>query len=143
MASSSIYRLCSPQEFENLFWALLSLALKEAFFTVCVLSLVQPFDCSLPGFPVLHFLQAPLSMGFSRQENWSGLPCPPSGELLDPGIEPRCPVSPALAGGFFITKPSGNSKSKSQTLPRNLLFTSSRERWWSSLRDRARPREEL
>ena len=32
--------------------------------------------------------QAPLSMGFSRQEYWSGLPCPPSGDLLDPGIEP-------------------------------------------------------
>ena len=32
--------------------------------------------------------QAPLSMGFSRQESWSGLPCPPSGDLLDPGIKP-------------------------------------------------------
>ena len=32
--------------------------------------------------------QAPLSMGFSRQEYWSGLPCPPSGDLTDPGIEP-------------------------------------------------------
>ena len=103
MASSSIYRLCSPQEFENLFWALLSLALKEAFFTVCVLSLVQLFDCSLPGFPVLHFLQAPLSMGFSRQENWSGLPCPPSGDFLDSGIEPMSLLSLVLAGGFFTT----------------------------------------
>ena len=33
--------------------------------------------------------QAPLSMGFSRQEHWSGLPCPPPGDLLDPGIKPR------------------------------------------------------
>ena len=33
--------------------------------------------------------QAPLSMGFSRQEHWSGLPCPPPGDLPDPGIEPR------------------------------------------------------
>ena len=33
--------------------------------------------------------QAPLSMGFSRQEYWSGLPCPPPGDLPDPGIEPR------------------------------------------------------
>ena len=39
-----------------------------------------------------------LSMGFSRQEYWSGLPCPPPGDLLDPGTEP---VSPTLAGGFF------------------------------------------
>ena len=33
--------------------------------------------------------QAPLSMGFSRQEHWSGLPCPPPGDLPDPGIKPR------------------------------------------------------
>ena len=43
--------------------------------------------------------QAPLSMGFSRQEYWSGLPCPPSGDLCHPGIEPESFVSPALAGG--------------------------------------------
>ena len=36
--------------------------------------------------------QAPLSLGFSRQEYWSGLPCPPPGDLPDPGIEPRSPV---------------------------------------------------
>ena len=35
--------------------------------------------------------QAPLSMGFSRQDNWSGLPCPPQGDLPDPGMEPRSP----------------------------------------------------
>ena len=35
--------------------------------------------------------QAPLSMGFSRQEYWSGLPCPPPGDLLDPGLEPSLP----------------------------------------------------
>ena len=40
--------------------------------------------------------QAPLSMGFSRQEYWSGLPCPPLGDLSDPGIKPLSPVSPAL-----------------------------------------------
>ena len=39
--------------------------------------------------------QAPLSMGFSRQEYWSGLPCPPPGDLPDPGIEPQSPASPA------------------------------------------------
>ena len=39
--------------------------------------------------------QAPLSMGFSRQEYWSGLPCPPPGDLPDPGIELISPVSPA------------------------------------------------
>ena len=45
--------------------------------------------------------QAPLSMGFSRQEKWSGLPCPPPGDLPDPGIEPASLGSLALAGRFF------------------------------------------
>ena len=48
--------------------------------------------------------QAPLSMGFSRQECWSGLPFPPPGDLLDPGIKPASLMSPALAGGFFNTR---------------------------------------
>ena len=47
--------------------------------------------------------QAPLSMGFSRQEYWSGLPCPPPGDLLNPGIKPASLTSPALAGVFFTT----------------------------------------
>ena len=47
--------------------------------------------------------QAPLSMGFSRQEDWSGLLCPPPGDLPNPGIEPTSLMSPALAGGFFTT----------------------------------------
>ena len=51
-------------------------------------------DSSLPG---------PLSMEFSRQEYWSGLPSPP-GDLPDTGIGP---TSPALAGGFFTTVPPG------------------------------------
>ena len=47
--------------------------------------------------------QTPLSMGFSRQEYWSGLPCPPPGDLPDPGIKPVSLRSPALAGGCFTT----------------------------------------
>ena len=47
--------------------------------------------------------QAPLSMGFSRQESWSGLPCPPPGDLPHPGTEPTSLTSPALASGFFTT----------------------------------------
>ena len=47
--------------------------------------------------------QAPLSMGFSRQEYWGGLPCPPPGDLQDPGTEPSSLLSPALAGRFFTT----------------------------------------
>ena len=48
-------------------------------------------------------LSGPLSMGFSRQEYWSGLPCPPPGELPNPGIKPASCVSPTLAGRFFTT----------------------------------------
>ena len=44
--------------------------------------------------------QAPLSMGFSRQEDWSGLPCPPPGSPPGPGVKP---TSPTLAGKFFTT----------------------------------------
>ena len=48
--------------------------------------------------------QAPVSMGFPRQEYWSGLPLSSVGDLPDPGTEPACP---ALAGGFFTTAPPG------------------------------------
>ena len=51
--------------------------------------------------------QAPLSMGLSRQEYWSGLPFLPLGDLSIPGIEHVSPVSPVLAGGFFSTEPPG------------------------------------
>ena len=49
--------------------------------------------------------QAPLSMEFSRQEYWIGLPFPSSGDLPHPEIELASPASPALAGRFFITAP--------------------------------------
>ena len=61
--------------------------------------------------------QAPLSMGFSRQEYWSGLPCPPPGDLPDPRIEPVSLTSPALAGRFFtasLPRKPDNSCSVSQ-----------------------------
>ena len=48
-------------------------------------------------------LLSPLSMGFSRQEYWSGLPCAPPGDLPHPGIEPASLMSPALAGRFSTT----------------------------------------
>ena len=50
-------------------------------------------------------LQAPLSMGFSRPEYWSGLPCSPPGDLPNPGIEPESLTFLALAGRFFTTLP--------------------------------------
>ena len=48
--------------------------------------------------------QAPLSMGFSRQEYWSGLPSPTPGDLPNPGIKCMSLMSPALAGRFFTTR---------------------------------------
>ena len=47
--------------------------------------------------------QAPLSMGCSKQEYWSGLPCPSPGDLPDPGIELKSLISPALVVRFFTT----------------------------------------
>ena len=68
----------------------------------CALSRVQPF---VTPRTVTH--QASLSMGFPRQESWSGLPFPTPGNLPNPGMEPR---SPALAGGFSATEPPGKPK---------------------------------
>ena len=52
--------------------------------------------------------QAPLSMGFSRQEHWSGLPFPPPGDLSNPGIKPASLASPALAGELLPLSYLGN-----------------------------------
>ena len=50
-------------------------------------------------------------MAFSRQEYWSGLPCPPlPGDFPDPGIEPMSLASPGLAGGFFTTSATWEAK---------------------------------
>ena len=51
--------------------------------------------------------QALLSMGFSRQEYWSGLPCCPPGDLPDPGIKPVPPASPAFQVDSLLTEPPG------------------------------------
>ena len=57
-------------------------------------TLCDPMDCTC---------QAPLSVGFLRQECWSGLLCPPPGDLSNPGVEPMSLMSLASAGGFFTT----------------------------------------
>ena len=77
---------------------------------ICVLCLVaqpcltlcDPTDCSLPG---SSFLLCP--KGFSRQEYWSRLLCPPPGDLPNPGIKPR---SPALQADSLPAKPQGKPK---------------------------------
>ena len=63
--------------------------------------------CMLSHFSCVQLFEtlwtvAPLFMRFSRQEYWSGLPCPSPGDLPDPGIKPRSLMSPALAGGLEI-----------------------------------------
>ena len=60
--------------------------------------------------------QAPLPMGFSRQEYWSGLPFPCPEDLPDPGIVPVSLASPAWAGGFFTTAPPGKPSTKQDRL---------------------------
>ena len=53
---------------------------------------------------------APLSMGFSRQEYWNGLPFPPPGDLNDPRIESGSAMAPALQVGFFTAEPPGKPR---------------------------------
>ena len=71
----------------------------------CDLFLLLLFRCvQLFGTPGTSARQAPLSVGFPRQEYWSGLPFSSPGDLPDPGFEP---TSLALAGAFFTTKLPG------------------------------------
>ena len=89
------------QGFLHLWGCLCSHYLFVSLHVMCVLSHCSPVQLLATLWTVAF--QAPLSMGFSRQEYWSGLPCPPRGDFPDPGIEPTSLVSPALAGGFFTT----------------------------------------
>ena len=75
-------------------------------------------------------LQAPLSMGFSRQKHWSGMPPPFLGELPDPGIEPVSPASPASAGGFFTTSTTWEDPPWRQEVSECLLL----EKWHQQTR---------
>ena len=54
--------------------------------------------------------QAPVSMGLSREEYWSGLPCPPPGDLPDPGIKPMSSAAPALQVDSLPLVPTGKSR---------------------------------
>ena len=67
----------------------------------CILSRFSRVQLFVTLWTVAH--QASLSMGFSRQEYWSGLPCPSPGDLPDTGIKPTSLMSSALADGFFTT----------------------------------------
>ena len=86
-------------------WSSLLLNLCVEFFSLlivlCMLSRLSHVWLFVTLWTVAH--QAPLSIAFSRQEYWSGLPCTPPGDLLDPGIEPESLTFPALADRFFTT----------------------------------------
>ena len=82
-------------------FALLHVTLPHPSEGLCVLSHFSLVRLSETPWSIAH--QFPLSRGFSRQEYWSGLPCPPPGDLPDPGIEFESLMSPALPGGFFTT----------------------------------------
>ena len=66
-------------------------------------------SCQLFAAPWAAACQGPLSMGFSRQEYWSGLPFSTPGDLPDRGIKPMSFASPALTGEFFTTELPGKS----------------------------------
>ena len=70
--------------------------------------------------------QAPLSLGFSRQEYWSGLPHPSPGDPPDPGIEPTSLMSPALAGASLPLAPPW----KPNTVPRTWYLQGLTRRQW-------------
>ena len=79
-------------------------------------------------------------MGFSRQEHWSGLPCPPPGDLPNPGIKPTSPVSPALQADSFPLS-QGSPQSRVQLFATlwtvacqaRLFMGFSRQEYWSEL----------
>ena len=88
---------------ENKFPIIKSVYLKYPYTSTCqVTSVVSDFETL---WTVAH--QASQSMGFSRQENWSGLPFPNPGDLSSPGIKPASLTSLVLAGGFFTTGAPG------------------------------------
>ena len=77
-----------------------------------MLNLFSHVQLSATLWTVAH--QAPLSMGFSRQEYWSELLCPPPEDLPDLGIEPTSLMSPALVGMFFTTGTTWEAKIKNK-----------------------------
>ena len=97
---------CAPASCED------DISLPTLHFTGCtyVLSCFSPVWFFETQWAIAH--QAPLSVGFSRQEHWSGLPCPPLGGLPDSQVEPSSLKFPALAGRLFTTS------------------TTRRRRWW-------------
>ena len=91
---ASLFPIWQPSCWTRSALAVLLILIMSLLVAQLYLALGDPVDYSPPG---------PLSVGFSRQEYWSGLPCPPPGHLPDPGIKLTSLTSPALAGRFFTT----------------------------------------
>ena len=85
-----------------------------------MLSHFSPVQLFATPWTVAH--QAPLSMGFSRQEYWSGLSCPPVEDLSDPGIEPASLMSPALSGKLFTTNATWEARVWAYSASSPILF---------------------
>ena len=102
---------CSPGQslWNTVWWDLHSICV------TCVRLIVTPWTVAP---------QTPLCMGFSRQEHWSGLPCPPPGDLSDPGREHEPLPSPALASGSFTTSATWEAPTgcKSELKPHVSLY---------------------
>ena len=77
---------------------------------------VKLLQSCLTVIPWTVAIRAPLAMGFSKQEYWSGLPFPIPGDLPDPGTKPVSLASSELASGFFTTEPLRKPKKKTSTI---------------------------
>ena len=110
--SSRIFNLQSSVYF-NIQWSIQS--------TVCLLSCFSRDRLfEIPRTVVHH---TPLSMEFSRQEYWSGLPCPPPGALPNPGIESASLVPPELADRFFTTSATSDISNSKLLLKKTRHWT--------------------
>ena len=86
-------------------WMYIRIVMLSCFSRVQLFATLMTVDC-----------QAPLSVGFSRQGYWSGLPCPSPGDLPDPGTEPMPLTSPALVGKFFTTSATWEAENLSSDI---------------------------
>ena len=101
---------------------------KSNFYIACMLSHFSHVQLFVTPWTVAH--QAPLSMGFSRQEHWSRLPFPPPGDFPDQGIKPASPVAPALQADSLYRLSHQGSPQK-QPILSNFYITTHIQSWWS------------
>ena len=100
MQASNFYLFIWP-ELPRIYFCFTNRDFAHFCINACMLSCFRNVRLIVILWTIAH--QASLSLGFSRQEYWSGLPCPPPGDLPNPGTEPVTLLSPALPGRFFTT----------------------------------------